>query len=389
MDCGGQAGEPASERPPADGDRDPHWLAVDGAADGFLVADADGCIVFANRYLAELFGYGREELMGASIDQLVPVAEREEHARARRRLSDGGSPRTMGGRLVWGRRRDGTSIRVEVRLSPWSRDGRQFVSAVVRDAAERDVADARRAARERLQGTGRLSAMLLHEINNPLTAVLANLELARRCLTRPEPMDGRARLAIDDALAAANRIGELVRDLRPLSVPSEERLEVTRLPDVVERALRLVSPALFLRTEVERQVDRDVPPILASEGRLLQVLWNLLVNAGQAIAAQPPDQRRLRVRVEGRGPDVRCVVEDSGPGIPDALRERVFAPQVTSKPTGTGLGLAISRQIVDSLGGTLHASSSELGGAAMVIRLPALEEDPARPELKIGSGSAD
>ena len=359
---------PAPEAESADEMHPAHAIAT--ASDGFIVVDHRGRIVFANPYVSELFGYAPLELVGEPLETLVPAHQREEHSAARQRFADRPAERRMGRRLVCGRRKDGSLVSLEVRLSPWSDGDEPYVTAVVRNTSERDREQVDLAMRDRMASVGRLTATLLHELNNPLAVVLANLEfLANRTTAHP---DDPTRNAIDDAMMGADRMRDLLRDLKPLSTPWHDPLTPIRLDEVACRALRLLPPTLFLHAPVERGIDDELPPVFGSEGRLLQVFTNLLVNAGHALQEVPASKRRARLSVRAGELRVECVIEDSGPGIPEHLLPCIFTPYFTTRPHGSGLGLAIANQIVTSFGGTMSAGRSSLGGAAFRFSLPAL-----------------
>jgi len=219
---------------------------------------------------------------------------------------------------------------------------------------------------EKLATVGRLAAGVAHEVGNPLGAIAGYAELARARLG-PEA-DPSIRDSLDRIAAAADRIDRIVRDLLDFARPARLEVRAVSVAGVVDAALRLatVQPR-FKGVEVAVDIPGDLPPVLAEERHLSQVLLNLLLNAGDAMEGQG------RVRVVGRraGDRVEVVVSDSGPGIaPDDL-PRIFDPFFTTKEPGqgSGLGLAICHSIVESLGGTIDVASPPGGGAAFVLRL--------------------
>jgi signal transduction histidine kinase len=180
------------------------------------------------------------------------------------------------------------------------------------------------------------------------------------------------RTLLEDVKAAAGRARALVDDLKQLGRPGDEDRTLIDLGGLLSVALRLSRPALLLRCQLEVAYTAS-PRVLANEGRLLQVLLNLLTNAIQAI---PPGQAstnhvRASVGTDAEG-NALLEISDSGPGVPLELRERVFEPFFTTKPSGvgTGLGLYITRRIVEGIGGRIAVFSSERGGARFVVTCP-------------------
>jgi signal transduction histidine kinase len=239
----------------------------------------------------------------------------------------------------------------------------------------------RLAMSERLASLGTLAAGVGHEINNPLTYVVSNLAMARRELAALSGVEDlaavRARLAaltgkISDASYGADRVREIVRDLRSLSAGNDVNDPVD-LASVIDRALRLTDHELRHRAVVTRAIG-PMPPVLGAEGSLVQVMVNLLMNAAQAIPAGNPGAHRIAVEaMTADDGSARIDVSDSGDGIPPEALDRIFDPFFTTKEVGagTGLGLAISHRIVAGLGGDIEVRSEVGRGSRFRIILPA------------------
>jgi signal transduction histidine kinase len=233
---------------------------------------------------------------------------------------------------------------------------------------------------ERLATLGRLASGIAHEVGNPLGAIAGYVELARDRLHivsagGREPA-GRVspRTELDDFLARigaeAQRIDRIVRDLLDLARPAEPALAAVRLEAPLDAALRLARvQGRFKAVEVEIALPDRLPPVLADERRLAQVLLNLLLNAGDAMGGAG----RVTVAAREAGGCVEVEVRDTGPGIASADLARVFEPFFTTKGAGqgTGLGLAVSQGIVESFDGELSAVNAPEGGAVLTVRLRA------------------
>jgi two-component system, NtrC family, sensor kinase len=233
---------------------------------------------------------------------------------------------------------------------------------------------------ERLASVGRLSAGIAHEIGNPIAAILGLEDLLLDGDLPPET----ARDFIVRMKRETERIHGVVRDLLDFARP--EKVEPTsggtpepsKVSEVVADAIALVRPQRAFKA-VTIETDLEVGPLRVglSAARLTQVLLNLLLNAGDAASANHASAKSVvTVRAKRTGDSVRIEVEDTGPGIAEALRETLFEPFVTTKDvgTGTGLGLAVCRGIVESCGGEIDLDEAFTGGARFVVSLPAAKE---------------
>lgn len=256
------------------------------------------------------------------------------------------------------------------------RDGRGGASggvAVFRDVTEQKAAQTRLIAADRMASLGLLAAGLAHEINNPMAAVGACLELAAQILKSSPASEDRAALGelLDDALLGAARVTTIVRDLKVFSRHEEQPIDAVDLRPVLESTLRLAENTTRHRARVVMEYE-DCGLVQGSESRLGQVFLNLVVNAAQAIT--PGNVSRHTIRVSAR-PDpaggAAVEVSDTGPGIPPESIPHLFTPFYTtkSKHEGTGLGLAICERIVSELGGRITVASEPGRGTTFTVHL--------------------
>ena len=256
--------------------------------------------------------------------------------------------------------------------------------ATAEDVSERGRMEGQLLLADRMASIGTLAAGVAHEINNPLSFVLANLEFAirelRRSGTEPEVVK-----ALEEAREGGTRVREIVRDLKTFSRADDAAREPLDVGRVLRSALSLASNEIRARARLEVQL-AQTPPVLASEHRLGQVLLNLLINAAQSIPDGEPSRHLVRAST-GVLPDgrVRVSIADDGAGIPPEVRGRIFDPFFTTKPigVGTGLGLSICHGIVVSLGGEITVESEVGRGSTFDVLLPA-----AAAEARQGSPTA-
>ncbi len=235
-------------------------------------------------------------------------------------------------------------------------------------STQRQVAEQQLVASERLVSVGILAAGVGHEINNPLTFVISNLELLERELPRGNE---RAREMLRDAQFGADRVRGIVGDLRVFGRDNATLDEAVSLDAVVGSAIRLAGREVASRGRLTSDLG-DPPPVAGSQAQLGQVVLNLLLNAAQAL---PETGGSIRIST-GTAPDGRALleVEDDGCGIPKELHARIFAPFFTTKPVGqgTGLGLSICQKIVADHRGELSVRSEPGKGTTFRVLLPAL-----------------
>jgi PAS domain S-box-containing protein len=228
----------------------------------------------------------------------------------------------------------------------------------------------------RVSMLGELAASVAHEVNQPLTAILANAKAARRWLARPQPDLPEAQAALDGIVSASERAGEVIRRIRALARRADPEHRPLDLNLLVEETLDL------LRRELERsplelriELAYGLPEVIGDRVELQQVLINLIMNALQSMAAAGTAPQ-LAVRTQLDGESVRLSVRDSGPGIADADSARLFEPFFSTKSDGMGLGLSICRSIITKHGGRIGAHSTP-PGCTFSIELPLVQEMPA------------
>ncbi|HSP78509.1 MAG TPA: PhnD/SsuA/transferrin family substrate-binding protein [Myxococcaceae bacterium] len=250
------------------------------------------------------------------------------------------------------------------------------------DVTTRKQMEARLIQADRLSSLGFLASSIGHEMNNPLAFMLANLAFASEELERLGELlreRGSGDLAKDlvdvaDALGetaeGANRLKDIISDLRMLSrAPPAER-ELVDVASVLEHTLSLIRGELRHRARLEKAL-QPVPPVEGDAGRLGQVFLHLLLNAVQAMNEQDAARNVLRVATHtGPGGEVVVEVRDTGAGMAPEVLARIFEPFFTLKPGSTGMGLSVSHALVTSLGGTLRAESQEGVGSTLTVMLP-------------------
>jgi PAS domain S-box-containing protein len=241
-----------------------------------------------------------------------------------------------------------------------------------RSYAELERAQHRLIQRERLAALGELSAVVAHEVRNPLGVIFNSLGSLRR-LVRPT---GDAKLLLDIVGEEADRLNRIVGDLLDFARPSTPQLRPERLASVVEDAVGAALAQKPARVEIVHEHDPAVPPVPMDARLVRQAILNVAVNAVQAM----PRGGRITLRTRRAADAVVLEIEDTGAGIPEEVSARIFEPFFTTKASGTGLGLAVVKRIVEGHGGTVEARNAPGAGAVFALSFPlagSVEKDPA------------
>ncbi|HSV69551.1 MAG TPA: PAS domain S-box protein [Methylibium sp.] len=356
---------------------------VDHALAALVSADADGRVVEFNPAAEQMFGVSRVQALGRPVGELiVPARHRARHDAGMARMKAGAAPHIMGRRVeMEALRADGSEFPVEMVLWRTEVGGVAHYTASMYDLSERraqaeEIARQRDALRqsEKMTAMGSLLAGVAHELNNPMAIVMG-----RAALLESKCSDPALRADATRIREAAERCGRIVRTFLGMARQKERHVEPVQVNDMVRGAVDLLQ--YNLRTsgvDLTLQLAEGLPAVTADPDQLGQVLLNLLVNAQQALAAQPAP-RRVAIHTgalragDGTAAGVWLRVADNGPGVPAALRDRIFDPFFTTKPEGmgTGLGLGVSRSLVREAGGDLVLEATgATGGASFRCWLP-------------------
>jgi signal transduction histidine kinase len=246
-----------------------------------------------------------------------------------------------------------------------------------RKAAEADAEAQRRevAHMSRVLILGELSGAIAHELNQPLTAILANAQAAQIMLARDTPDIDEALLALEDIVEDDNRAGQVIQRLRGLLKKDQGRWEAVDVNDIVRSTRNLVRSELVTRRiDAGLELHAPLDPVRGDPVQLQQVVLNLVVNAMDALAAKDSGERRLvlKTRAAERA-RVELAVIDNGPGIAPSEEGRLFQPFFTTKPQGLGLGLSISSTNLATQCGTQTHVRGQAGGAVATVTLPSAE----------------
>jgi len=361
---------------------------VDAAADAIVMLDAEDRIVDFNPAAEQIFGHGRDAVVGKRM-ALTLVAPRH-RANYRKGLRASATAAGITGATrrseVEAVRADGDVFPAELTITLVTVEERRLFTVFLRDLteprrAQLEIERQREALHqsEKLTALGSLLAGVAHELNNPLSVVVAQAMLMQETAS-DERVIGRAK----EIRSAADRCARIVKTFLSMARQQTPQRGTVDLNRLIEDSLALL--AYSMRTmgiTVVKKLDPALSEIWGDADQLHQVIANIAINAQQAMM-DGPRPRRLTVTTETcpRTGMVRVVFDDTGPGVSTDLRSRIFDPFFTTKPTGmgTGIGLALCHGIVESHGGTISIEDAPDGGARFTIVLPPGENSKFRPD---------
>ncbi|MEU4214113.1 PAS domain S-box protein [Actinoplanes sp. NPDC026623] len=374
---------------------------------GIIGVTADGGIVLINAEAERLFGYRRDELLGRSVDILVPERFRAVHLGQRRNYFADPRPRDMGvGLALAVVRKDGSEFPAEISLSALETEEGVIVSAAVRDVterihaqaererlaaqAERDAAERRTQHTRRLESLGQLAGGVAHDFNNILAVIASYTELLVETLGNPVPDPqelSAARTDLAQIGRATERATRLTKQLLAFGRREITQAQVVSLNHVVGDVEQMLRRTLGEHIHLITHLDRDLCPVCVDPSQVEQVLLNLAVNARDAMPAGgtlsiDTSNTRLdedEVADTGLAPGryARIRISDTGTGMPPEVAERAFEPFFTTKPqgAGTGLGLATVYGICAAAGGHVRLYSENGIGTTITLVLPATDAE--------------
>ncbi len=361
---------------------------VDSALDAVVAMDADGIIKDWNKRAEEIFGWTRSEALGRRMSEtIIPLQYRASHERGLQHFFKTGEGPVLNMRIeITALRRDGGEFPVELTITPLKPGDSWTFSSFVRDISERKRAEqklreselnlrntqAELAHMARVMTMGELTASIAHEVNQPLSAIIASGDSCSAWLSNDPPNLDKARAAASRIIQAATQANEIVQRLRALFKKTTSITAPVDMNAVIEDTISLVHHEternnIFLRTELHP----GVPPVSGDRVQLQQVILNLAMNGIESIASLDNEHRRLMIRsaLSNTG-ELLVSVEDTGLGIEAQHADRLFAPFFTTKPQGIGMGLPICRSIIEAHGGRLWAAKNEPRGAVFHFALP-------------------
>jgi PAS domain S-box-containing protein len=362
---------------------------IEHSPDAIGVLRKEGPPIYFNPALSEMLGYTMKELRTLDPKGVMPDEEIAQLKDLRHKLDD---HKHVDVEFESTRiRKDGTQINVEVRNFFTSFQGEPALFMRIRDITERKQMQAQMMRMDRMIAVGTLAAGVAHEINNPLAFVSGNATLL---LTehnngtfdswQPPPEAAidhqELREIFEDITEGAERIRRIVSGLRSFTndQQDDERTAAVDIVGLLESVIKMANYEIKHRARLVTHFN-DVPAVLGDNANLGQVFLNLLVNAAHATPTGSRDDHQIDVRIEQRGEQVCVSISDTGSGIAEEVKPRIFDPFFSTKAAqnGMGLGLYITQSIVHDHEGELTFESTPGVGTTFRVHLPTTDQRPA------------
>jgi len=340
----------------------------------------DTTLTFVNAAYCRYFGRAREELIGTRFIELLPLEEREAAQRHLEAAAAQKEPRASehavylrDGGLGWQHWVDYPIFDANDALIEFQSIGYDITDRKRAEEANRNLAHA-----ARLVAVGELTAVIAHEIMQPLAAILSDAQAGARLVkSAPPPLDEVEQIFVD-IRRNDQRAEQAITRIRALARKRSIQLQPLDLNETVSEVLQLAgAEAVRRQARIISHLDEALPCVAGDRVHLQQVVLNLIVNAMDAMSETDPAARQVTIATgvrERRGRrEVLVRVIDRGHGIPADQLARIFESFFTTKPDGIGLGLAVSRSIIQAHGGRIWAANGPQGGAIFQFALPALE----------------
>ena len=353
-------------------------LAVEAAPNAMIMSNQEGKIILVNSCAEALFGYQRQELLGQPIEILLTEASRRGHPDIRQNFLGEPRARPWGiGRDLHAQRKDGTQFPVEIGLNPIkTAEGTWILSSIVNLTFDR----------QRLESVGALAGGIAHDFNNFLGSILSDADLALTELgSGSSPLEEIRRIR-----TVAIRAAEIVRQLMIYAGQEKARRELVDISWLMEEMAALIKVSVSKRGSVKFDLGGNLPLVLGNRAQIRQIVVNLAINASEAIAergiitiatSRAAERRDVTPNSPTEPPDsgyVRLSISDTGRGLTEDEKDRIFDPFFSTKFAGRGLGLAVVQGIVRAHGGTIDVVSTPGHGTTFHVFFPCADMQKER-----------
>jgi PAS domain S-box-containing protein len=347
---------------------------IESSVDGIIVTDMKGDILIFNRGAENLLGYKSEEVVGKMNIRSIYQPGVAKEVMDKLRSPDFGGVGKLTSFPIFHKRKDGELIEGDLSASIiYDEKGNEIASIGIfkdlreRLRIERELQKMQEALlqSEKLAAMGRLTSQIAHELNNPIYGIMNTLELLKTEI----PPESKRRRILELSLSEIQRLSEMLRNMLSFSKPEEEKRRPVRIDGLIEGILLVMEKQMReANVKVVTSFDEEIPEVMASTNQMRQVLLNIFKNAKEAM----PSGGTLSVRTAKEDQKVLIQIQDTGIGIPEEIRDKIFEAFFTTKQKvkGVGLGLSVCYGIVKDHGGEIKVDSEEGKGTTFTISLP-------------------
>ena len=347
---------------------------IESSVDGIIVTNTKGDILMFNRGAENILEYKADEVVGKMNIRSIYEPGVAKEVMEKLRSPDYGGVGKLTSFPIFHRRKDGELIEGDLSASIiYDEKGKEIASVGIfkdlreRLRIERELQKTQQALlqSEKLAAMGRLTSQIAHELNNPIYGIMNTLELLKTEI----PPESKRRKILELSLSETQRLAEMLRNMLSFSKPEEEKRRPIKMNELIEGILLVMEKQMReSNIKVETFFDDEIPEVMASTNQMRQVMLNMLKNAKEAM----PKGGTLGVRTSKEDRHVLIHVQDTGVGIPEEIRDKIFEAFFTTKQKvkGVGLGLSVCYGIIKDHGGEIKVESEEGKGTTFRIRLP-------------------
>jgi PAS domain S-box-containing protein len=347
---------------------------IEDSVDGIIVTNMKGDILIFNKGAENILDYKAEEVVGKmNIRSIYPPGVAKE-VMEKLRSPDFGGVGKLTSFPIFHRRKDGEMIEGDLSASLiYDEEEKEIASIGIfkdlreRLGMERELRETQQALlqSEKLAAMGKLTSQIAHELNNPIYGIMNTLELLKTEI----PPESKRRRILELSLSETQRLAEMLRNMLSFSKPEEEKKRSINMNDLAEGILLVMEKQMReSNIRVETYFDKDLPEVMASTNQMRQVMLNMFKNAKEAM----PKGGTLTIRTSAEDNNVLIQIRDTGVGIPEGLRNKIFEAFFTTKQKvkGVGLGLSVCYGIIKDHSGEIKVESEEEKGTLFTISLP-------------------
>ena len=333
-------------------------------------------ILDCNESATAIYGFNKEEMLMTSFLNFFKENQREEYASEIKSSNIINKAKHL--------RRDGQIIYVNIRISSSEYAGQEVLLVTTSDITKRLTAEQQLIQASKMATLGEMATGVAHELNQPLSVIKTSSSFIIKKVRKNETIqDEILKTMAEEIDSHVDRASKIINHMREFGRKSDVKKEPVLVNEPLEKALEIFRQQLKLREiNIVKELEKDLPPILADPNRLEQVFINLLINARDAIEEKSGKTDQVCVTKEIflgtslKNGMVNVEVKDTGSGIPKPILDKIFEPFFTTKNVGkgTGLGLSISYSILQDYGGRIKVETTEGEGSTFIIQFPVLDK---------------
>ncbi|MEF3076077.1 PAS domain S-box protein [Methylobacter sp. Wu1] len=352
------------------------------SVEGIITCDMSCKIISANAAVETIFGYTEAELIGCSINKLMPLSQDKcSHRERKSYRQEADMPKVLGRiREVEGMRKDGSAVPLDISIAEFTLDGQDYFTSIVRDVTQRKMQELQQ--REHLEALshvmrlglmGELASGIAHEVNQPLTAIVNYAQACLRFIQADQPDLAKLRSILEKTHDQALKAGQIIHHMRDFVRSKKIHRSTADINALIENAVSLsITDLKQYNIQLCFNLADNLPAIYVDSVQIEQVILNLVRNSIDALKdVSHNKQRKLFIQTLLNDDNfIEVKVKDNGHGLGESSQKKILTPFYTTKSSGMGMGLSISQSIVKSHDGSLHFASKAGKGSTFYFTIP-------------------